>query len=147
MIELKNITKTYCSKSNTKICALNDISLIFPQKGLFFIVGKSGCGKTTLLNIIGGLDAPTSGEIYFKKEKIDLNNPSIADNYRKQSIGFVFQDFNLLDDETIIENVDIAAQLFGLICETYLRNRIYHFIIRFSNQLCCYINRVCFSGF
>lgn len=113
MIELKNITKIYCSKSNTKVCALNDISLIFPQKGLFFIVGKSGCGKTTLLNIIGGLDAPTSGEIYFKKNKLDLNNPSVADNYRKQSIGFIFQDFNLLDDETIIENVDIAAQLVG----------------------------------
>ena len=111
MLELKHITKIYCSKSMTKVTALNDISIKFPQKGLFFITGKSGCGKTTLLNILGGLDSPTSGEVYFDGEELDLKNMRVADNYRRQSIGFVFQDYNLLDNETITENVYIAAQL------------------------------------
>ena len=113
MLELKHITKIYCSKSMTKVTALNDISIKFPQKGLFFITGKSGCGKTTLLNILGGLDSPTSGEVYFDGEELDLKNMRVADNYRRQSIGFVFQDYNLLDNETITENVYIAAQLVG----------------------------------
>lgn len=113
MLELKNVTKIYCSKSKIKVNALKDVSVNFPRKGLFFITGKSGCGKTTLLNILGGLDAPTSGEVYFDGEKIDLKNLHVADNYRRLSIGFVFQDYNLIDNETIMENVNIAAQLVG----------------------------------
>ena len=113
MLELKHISKTYYSKSTVKVAALNDVSISFPRKGLFFIIGKSGCGKTTLLNILGGLDAPTSGEVYFDGEKIDLINMRVADNYRRQSIGFVFQNFNLLDNETVTENVNVAAQLVG----------------------------------
>ena len=66
-----------------------------------------------MLNILGGLDSPTSGEVYFDGEELDLKNMRVADNYRRQSIGFVFQDYNLLDNETITENVYIAAQLVG----------------------------------
>ena len=62
MLELKNVTKTYQTKSGT-VYALNNVSLTFPATGMVFITGKSGCGKTTLLNVIGGLDGVTSGEI------------------------------------------------------------------------------------
>ena len=111
MIQMNCVNKTYHSKLSGDVMALKNISLTLPQEGMIFIVGKSGCGKSTLLNILGGLDAPTNGEFLFNGKQINLNDQKNADIYRKNSVGFIFQDFNLLVNETVFHNINIAAQL------------------------------------
>ncbi|MDR0832437.1 MAG: ATP-binding cassette domain-containing protein, partial [Bacillales bacterium] len=110
MIQIRNLSKIYKSKyKETK--ALDNINLDFPEKGMFFIVGKSGSGKSTLLNLLGGLDSPTSGNIYLN----GVANNSLSKNsfagYRNHVIGFVFQEFNLIDTYTITDNIALALTL------------------------------------
>ena len=108
LIDLKNITKIYNeNKRNAKV-ALDNINLTFPSTGLFFIVGKSGCGKTTLLNIIGGTDYETKGELYFGNNLINVNN--LCD-YRALYIGHIYQNFNLLDNLTVKDNLVLAYNI------------------------------------
>lgn len=111
MIELRNVSKTYKSKKGSSTNALNNVSITFGEKGMTFILGKSGSGKSTLLNLLGGLDKYDSGEIiiFGKSSK----NFTIADfdSYRNTYIGFVFQEFNILEDYDVYENVILALQL------------------------------------
>lgn len=111
MLELKALTKEYRSKSGNSIEALKNVTLELPEKGLIFIVGKSGCGKTTLLNMIGAVDTPTSGTLSIYGRETDLNNPTLADAYRSKYIGFVFQEYNLLENDTVTENIRLAGVL------------------------------------
>lgn len=113
MLQILHIRKTYISKSKNKVDALHGVSLSFPKRGLVFIVGKSGCGKTTLLNILGGLDAPTEGEVLFCGRQVDLRDARAADEYRARHIGFVFQDYNLLERDNVLANVRLGALLGG----------------------------------
>ncbi len=111
MIELKNISKTYKSKKGNKTKALDNISLKFDEKGMTFILGKSGSGKSTLLNIIGGLDKYDSGNmIILGKSSKDFKCADF-DSYRNTYIGFVFQEFNILEDYDVYENIILALQL------------------------------------
>lgn len=113
MIELKNISKIYKSKMKEQIKALDNISISFDRNQMCFILGKSGSGKTTLLNIIGGLDTYDSGSIkIFGRDTKNFESKDY-DAYRNTYIGFVFQEFNLLDDYNVYENILIAAQLQG----------------------------------
>ena len=111
MLELKALTKEYRSKSGNSIAALKNVTLELPEKGLIFIVGKSGCGKTTLLNMIGAIDTPTSGTLSIYGRETNLNNPALADAYRSKYIGFVFQEYNLLENDTVTENIRLAGVL------------------------------------
>ena len=111
MIELKGISKTYKSKKGIITEALKDINIEFENKGLVFIVGKSGSGKSTLLNLLGGLDSPDSGEILFNKKNICKFSSKELDAYRNSYVGFVFQEFNLLEEFDVRENIDIALKL------------------------------------
>ncbi|HBK01502.1 MAG TPA: hypothetical protein DDY77_00520 [Clostridiales bacterium] len=113
MIELKNIKKNYISKGGNVVNALKDINLTLPSFGMVFIVGKSGSGKSTLLNVIGGLDEINEGNVYFDGKEINLKNKKTSDLYRKKDIGFVFQEYNLLDNNTVFENIELAAKLCG----------------------------------
>lgn len=113
MLRLKNIKKIYHSKKGPDTTALQDINLYFPSKGMIFILGKSGCGKSTLLNIIGGLDTPTSGEILLWNKNIAHFTNQEYDAYRNTIIGFVFQDFNVLEEYNVFENVSLALELHG----------------------------------
>ena len=90
---------------------MKNVTLELPEKGLIFIVGKSGCGKTTLLNMIGAVDTPTSGTLSIYGRETDLNNPTLADAYRSKYIGFVFQEYNLLENDTVTENIRLAGVL------------------------------------
>lgn len=111
MIELKNISKTYRSKKGTSTQALNNISLKFDTKGMTFILGKSGSGKSTLLNILGGLDQYDSGEmIILGKSSKDFSHVDF-DSYRNTYIGFVFQEYNILEDYNVYENIILALEL------------------------------------
>ena len=113
MIELKNITKIYKSKRSKKSIALDNISFELQNKGLVFIVGKSGSGKSTLLNIIGGLDSATSGRINVFGNKIHDFNESELYSYRSGMVGYIFQDFHLIDSLTVKENILLSLKLKG----------------------------------
>jgi putative ABC transport system permease protein len=113
VIELRNIIKNYTTRLGVITKALDDISLTLPNKGLVFVLGKSGSGKSTLLNIIGGLDTANSGEVLVNKESIHGFNQKELDYYRNAHVGFVFQDFNLIDSFTVGENIGLALELQG----------------------------------
>ena len=108
MLELKNIYKTYSSKNGVTHRALENVSLKFDEKGLVFILGKSGSGKSTLLNLLGGIDSYDRGEISFYDKKFSSFKEKDFDYYRNSCVGFIFQDFNLLDNLTVYENVRLA---------------------------------------
>lgn len=111
MIELNSVTKIYKSKKGNNTKALNNVSLKFGNKGMTFILGKSGSGKSTLLNIIGGLDKYDSGDmVILGKSSKDFTQADF-DSYRNTYIGFVFQDFNILEDYNVYENIVLALQL------------------------------------
>ena len=111
MIELKNVSKIYKSKKGNNTKALDNVTLKFDNKGMTFILGKSGSGKSTLLNIIGGLDKYDSGDmIIFGKSSKDFNQADF-DSYRNTYIGFIFQDFNILEDYDVYENIILVLQL------------------------------------
>ena len=111
MIIVKNLTKVYKSKK-AKICvALNNVSFSLPSKGLVFVVGKSGSGKSTMLNLLGGLDSLTSGEINVFGNQLNEYSESEFYSFRSNIVGFVFQDFHLLDDLTVADNVRLSLKL------------------------------------
>lgn len=111
MIELNNITKVYKSKKKNSHKAINEINLFLPDNGLVFIIGKSGSGKSTLLNLIGGLDSITSGNIIVDGNDITEFNENELANYRNNHIGFIFQDYHLLDELTVYENIRLSLNL------------------------------------
>ena len=111
MIRFKNVNKEYKSKKGQITKALNDININLGDKGLIFIIGKSGSGKSTLLNILGGLDSKTSGHIYIDNKDIDSFREKDYDSYRNTYIGFIFQDFNLLEEYNVFDNVMLSAKL------------------------------------
>jgi len=109
IIELKNINKIYGKAMETQV--LFDINVSFKEKSFNSIIGESGCGKSTMLNIMGTLDKPTSGEIYIDGERTDLmSNDQLAET-RNQKIGFIFQFHYLLPDFTALENVLIPYMI------------------------------------
>lgn len=95
MIKLKHLTKIYQSQNKEDVVANDNISLSFGGKGIVFVVGKSGSGKTMLLNILAGLDKKTSGEYFINNKSID--DYKSLDDFRNECVGFVFQDYNLID--------------------------------------------------
>lgn len=115
MISLKGIKKVYDinKKHGIKVKALEDVSLDFSSKGLVAVVGRSGSGKTTLLNILGGIDKPTSGEIIYNGQSFKDYKEADFDLYRNHDVSFIFQDYNLLNDYSVIENIKIACCLQG----------------------------------
>ncbi len=111
MLELKNITKTYTPKKGVPVQALRGVDLSFEDRGMVFILGKSGSGKSTLLNIIGGLDSADGGEIIIDGKSTKGFKESDYDNYRNTYVGFVFQEYNILNDFTVGENISLAVEL------------------------------------
>lgn len=105
-IKLNSVTKVY-----PNVTALNKISVEFPQTGMVFIRGKSGCGKTTLLNMLGGLDSPTCGNIIFNGVEVSTFTSKNWDDYRNSLIGFVFQDFNLIEGFTVKQNLELVCNI------------------------------------
>ena len=111
MIEFKNVSKTYKTKKGVETKALNNINLKIGNVGLVFIVGKSGSGKSTMLNILGGLDNITSGELLINNQNISKFKNKEYDSYRNAYIGFIFQEFNILEEYSVYENIELALRL------------------------------------
>ncbi|MBQ0099743.1 MAG: ATP-binding cassette domain-containing protein [Firmicutes bacterium] len=112
-LKLENIVKVYGSGEN-KVQALKGIDLNFRKNEFVSILGPSGCGKTTLLNIIGGLDRYTSGDLIIEGKSTKNYNDKDWDAYRNNSIGFVFQSYNLIPHQTVLGNVELALELSGV---------------------------------
>ena len=113
MLELKNITKDYISGDST-VQALKGISIEFRKSEFVSILGQSGCGKTTLLNIVGGLDRYTSGDLVINGKSTKKFKDKDWDAYRNYSVGFVFQNYNLIPHQTILSNVELALTISGV---------------------------------
>ncbi len=113
MLKLKNITKDYVVGSNTTH-ALKGIDIEFRKSEFVSILGQSGCGKTTLLNIIGGLDRYTTGDLIINGKSTKEFKDRDWDSYRNYSVGFVFQNYNLIPHQTILANVELALTLSGV---------------------------------
>ena len=113
MLKLKNITKEYVS-GDTKVEALKGISIEFRKSEFVSILGQSGCGKTTLLNIIGGLDRYTSGDLIINGKSTKDFKDKDWDAYRNYSVGFVFQNYNLIPHQTVLANVELALTISGV---------------------------------
>lgn len=109
-IEFKNVVKEYIS-GETRIRALNEASFKVEKGELAVILGSSGAGKTTALNILGGMDTPTSGKVWVDGKDISQYKKKQLTGYRRTDIGFVFQFYNLVPNLTALENVELAAQV------------------------------------
>lgn len=113
MLEIKNIVKDYATGSET-VHALRDVSISFRESELVAVLGHSGCGKTTLLNIIGGLDSYTSGDLIINGKSTKQFKNRDWDTYRNHSVGFIFQSYNLIPHQTVLSNVELALTLSGV---------------------------------
>lgn len=111
MIVLKEIEKIYLTKNSPQVVALKNINLTFESKGMVFITGKSGCGKSTLLNILGALDSCTSGSMIIENKNINEFTEKELDNYRNSYVGFVFQEFHVLNAYNVYDNIRLAKEL------------------------------------
>ncbi|HPX71777.1 MAG TPA: ABC transporter ATP-binding protein/permease [Acholeplasmataceae bacterium] len=119
MIKIKNIYKSFNKGRSNEVKAVNDVTIAFPAKGIVTLFGHSGSGKTTILNIVGGLDKPTSGEILFEGRKIyDF------DNIRSKRIGYVFQNYNLFNNLSVFDNVAFVLKMLGVNDDEFIKERV-----------------------
>lgn len=113
MLEIKNLVKVYKTKGGNEVRAVDNVSVSFAERGMIFLLGKSGSGKSTLLNLCGGLDSPDSGEIIIKGKSSKDFTQSDFDSYRNTFVGFVFQEYNILDEFSVEDNIALALELQG----------------------------------
>ena len=120
MISIKGLNKFFNKGKQNEIHVINDITLDLPERGMIAIFGKSGCGKTTLLNVIGGLDGFASGSLTIEGQSIEKNTDEIRNKY----VGYIFQNYNLSVNETCYDNVAAALRLCGMSDESEIERRV-----------------------
>ena len=115
IFKIVNLVKTYSVKNESSIdsdiTVIQDVSIEIKKGEMLGIIGKSGCGKTTLLKIMGGMSAPTSGRVFYQDEDIYQYSNEKLEDYRRLSVGTIFQDYKLLDNMSIRENIIVPAIL------------------------------------
>jgi len=124
MIKLNGLNKYFNRKKSNEIHVINDISLTLPDKGLVVLLGPSGSGKTTLLNVLGGLDKVQAGSITFDDETIDKYNASKWDQIRNKKVGYIFQNYNLLTNLTVYDNISLTLNMVGIYNKEEIDKRI-----------------------
>ena len=124
MIKLIKVNKYFNRFKKNKLHVINNTSLEFENTGLVAILGESGSGKTTLLNAIGGLDKVSSGKIYVNGKKITRKRSGRVDKIRNLNIGYIFQNYNLINDLTVFENVALALKMSGLKNKEEIKKRV-----------------------
>ena len=124
MIKLESVDKYFNRHKKNEIHVINNTTLEFNNTGLVAILGPSGCGKTTLLNSIGGLDKVNSGNIYIDGVKITKRSSSKVDEIRTLNIGYIFQDYKLIDNMTVFDNVALSLKLIGIKDKSEIDKRV-----------------------
>ena len=112
MIKLANLNKVYLTE-DVETTALNSITIDVKEGEYVAVMGPSGCGKSTLLNILGMIDKPSSGEYFFFEDEVSKYSERQRANLRKNNIGFIFQSFNLIDELTVYENIELPLLYLG----------------------------------
>lgn len=130
MIRLVNVNKYYNRKKNNEIHVINNTSITLGSKGLVTFLGPSGCGKTTLLNAIGGLDKVNSGEIYIGDDKMTCRSENRKDEIRNANVGYIFQNYNLIEDATVFENVALVLKMMGIKDKAEIEDRVMYILKR-----------------
>ena len=124
MLKLQNVDKYFYRRQINQIHVINDTSLDFGETGMTALLGPSGCGKTTLLNVIGGLDKPDKGRIYINGEEITGRTAGKVDSIRNLNIGYIFQNYNLIDNMTVFDNVAMVLRMVGITDEKEVRDKV-----------------------
>lgn len=139
MIKLENVNKYFNRHKKNQNHVINNMSIDFPEKGLVALLGPSGCGKTTLLNAIGGLDKVTSGNIYVDGKKITKRSSYKVDEIRNLNIGYIFQDYKLVDNKSVYENVALSLKIIGIKDKEEIKKRVLYTLekvnmLRYKNR-------------
>lgn len=134
MIKLNQLNKYFNKNKQQEIHVLNDISLELPEKGLVMLLGVSGSGKTTLLNVMSGLDKLTTGTIELKDQTIKRYKPSQWDRIRNLDIGYIFQNYYLLPDITVYDNIALTLKMTGLTDEEAINDRIEYLLAQVNME-------------
>lgn len=124
MLKIEKVNKYFFRHKKNQIHVIDNMSLEFPNSGLVALLGPSGCGKTTLLNAIGGLDKINSGKIYINGKKMPKIGSYKKDKMRVMNIGYIFQNYNLLDNLTVYENVALSLKMIGIKNRFEIKKRV-----------------------
>ncbi|MBQ6840675.1 MAG: ABC transporter ATP-binding protein/permease [Bacilli bacterium] len=140
MILLEKVNKYFNHHKKNEIHVINNTSLELPDSGLVALLGPSGCGKTTLLNAIGGLDKVKSGNIYVNNQKITRKCSGKIDKIRNLNIGYIFQNYYLIDNKTVFDNVAISLKMIGIKDKDEIKKRVNYVLetlglYRYRNRL------------
>lgn len=140
MIKTSNLLKLYNAGKPNEIKAINNVSLELPDKGMVVILGKSGCGKTTLMNCLGGLDSTNSGTIEIGGHVFSRYDSKQWDSVRNANVGYIFQNYNLINNVTVLRNVELGLEIAGMTDKTEIRRRSLYALnvvgmLKFKNRL------------
>ena len=124
MLKLQNVDKYFYRRKSNQIHVIDDTTLEFGESGLTALLGPSGCGKTTLLNVIGGLDKPDRGQIYVNGQKLTGRTAGTVDKIRNLNIGYIFQNYNLIDSMTVFDNVAMVLRMVGIKDKEEIRQKV-----------------------
>ena len=124
MIRLVNVNKYFNRHKRNQIHVINNTTLTLEDKGLVSLLGSSGSGKTTLLNVIGGLDKVNSGQIFIDNQKITRKSINKIDAFRSLNIGYIFQDYNLIENMSVFDNVSIVLKMNGIKDKKEIKKRV-----------------------
>ncbi len=130
MIRIEKLNKYYNKGRKNQIHVINDTNLTLPDTGLIALLGPSGCGKTTLLNAIGGLDKVNNGNIYINDNKITTIFTGKKDKLRNLKVGYIFQDYKLIDNKTVYENVSMVLRMIGIKDKEEVKKRVEYILER-----------------
>lgn len=133
MISVKHLDKYFNRRKKNEIHVLNDISLDFPGQGLVVLLGASGSGKTTLLNVIGGLDRVQSGQIAFDDITLDNYDAATWDKIRNEHVGYIFQNYNLLPELSVFDNIAFVLKMLGITDKDYIESRV-NYVLKAVNM-------------
>lgn len=139
MLQIKKVNKYYNRHRKNQIHVINNTTLTMDKTGLVALLGPSGCGKTTILNTIGGLDKINKGQIYINGQKISSRFPHKVDKIRNLNIGYIFQDYKLIDNMSVYDNIKLVLKLIGLKDKNEIDKRITYVLdkvgmLRYKNR-------------